>query len=318
MPPPQKKPIGKTLAALEASRNGYEQIKAEFGGELPQSILVHNKSKKALDIMAVERSYDSTTRFGDIKTESGLSEGTKAFANSSRGCASGALSRFPQNVGRSLLLFYTRKGDTVVDPFAGHNSRMELCWRAGRNYVGQDLCAEFMDANRKIKDMLLNEKSGDLFPQDVSQADITLYEGDSRHMQAESNVGDFTITSPPYWDIEFYGHEDEQLGTGKSYHEFLDGLYQVMRENFRCLKPGAFCVWCINDFRKDGKFYSYHEDTARGLRAAGFYQWDIAITDLGGSMRAAFPNQVIESKILPKRHEYCLVFRKPLFTLPKR
>ena len=47
------------------------------------------------------------------------------------------------------------------------------------------------------------------------------------------------------------------------------------------MKPGAFCVWCVNDFRKDGKFYSYHENVAHILRTAGFTQHDIAIIDLG-------------------------------------
>jgi DNA modification methylase len=129
--------------------------------------------------------------------------------------------------------------------------------------------------------------------------------------QYKSGIGDFTITSPPYWDLEQYGDEPEQLGVGKMYDDFLRGLSAVARENFRCLKAGTFCVWCVNDFRKGGRFYSYHEDTCDVLRAAGFVQHDIAITDLGPSMRAAFASQVIETKIIPKRHEYCLVFSKP-------
>lgn len=252
--------------------------------------------------MATQRSYTSTTKAGLHGT---------AFAGSGRGCAAGALSRFPQNIGRALLLLYTNKGDTVCDPFAGHNSRMEFCWRAGRNYIGQDLSKEFMEANRAIREILLNEKDADLFGAIChSQATIELREGDSRLLQMEDAQGDFTITSPPYWDIEYYGDEPEQLGQN-SYEGFLEGLYQVQVENFRVLKSGAFCVWCINDFRKKGVFYSYHEHCAEGLRRAGFVQWDIAITDFGSSIRQNFPNQVIEQKILPKRHEYCLVFRKP-------
>lgn len=300
---PQRKIIvGKTLDALAASRDGHESILRQFE-KIPQSIMLHNKSDKSIDLMAEKNSYVSTMKLENRKN---------AFRAGGSGCQVGALSRFPQNVGRMLLLLYTNRGDTVVDPFAGHNSRMELCWRQGRHYIGQDLCAEFMQVNRTIREMLLKEKDDDLFPGTCSDASIELYEGDSRHMQAGDEVGDFTITSPPYYCQEYYGPEPEQLGTGsKTYEIFLDGLYGVMRENFRCLKSGAFCVWCVNDFRYKGKFISYHEDTAVGLRKAGFYQWDIAITDLGSSMRQSFPNQVVETKILPKRHEYCLVFRKP-------
>jgi len=169
-----------------------------------------------------------------------------------------------------------------------------------------------MTANREISAMLSEEASSDMFGANHYTAWIQLHEGDSRAMpQIENNTGDFTITSPPYWDIEDYGNEPEQLGKGKTYQQFISGLGQVAVENFRVLKGGSFCVWCVNDFRKGGKFYSYHEDTAACLRSAGFVQHDIAITDLGSPIRAAFAQQVIEEKILPKRHEYCLVFRKP-------
>jgi hypothetical protein len=127
----------------------------------------------------------------------------------------------------------------------------------------------------------------------------------------KDSVGDFTITSPPYWDLEYYGDEIGQLGKDNDYHEFLRRLGDVAHANFRCLKSGAFCVWCINDFRKDGKFYSYHVDTHRLLKDAGFKQHDCAIIDLGGSFGQAFASQIVENKILPKRHEYALIFRKP-------
>lgn len=39
--------------------------------------------------------------------------------------------------------------------------------------------------------------------------------------------------------------------------------------------------------------------------------WDITITDFGRTFRSAFVNQIVEQKILPKRHEYGIVVRKP-------
>jgi DNA modification methylase len=301
----ETQPKGKTLEALAASRVNHELLLSKFG-TLPQSIMVHDKADKAVDLLASDRSYTSTLNENEQSNDY-----RRKFRVSGSGVGAGSLSRFPQNVGRSLLLLYTKEGDTVIDPFAGHNSRMELCWRNNRNYIGQDLSHTFMEANRILAARFAEEATQDMYGKEHFKAWIKLFEGDSRTMKAETESGDFTITSPPYWDIEFYGEEPEQLGTGRSYEDFLAGLYRVMVENFRCLKPGAFCVWCINDFRKDGKFYSYHEHTAEGLRQAGFIQHDIAITDLGSSMRACFPNQVIEQKILPKRHEYCLIFRKP-------
>lgn len=297
--------MAKTIEDLQRSREQREAVVEKLGA-VPESILVYDRSVRALDLMAQERDYASGANDGGHNGKLG-----KVFDVSGQSCRgeSGALSRFPQNIGRLLLLLYTKAGDIVVDPFAGHNSRMEMCWRAGRNYYGNDLSRVFMEANRKVRDILLAEKADDLFGSDHT-AEIYLSEGDSRKLPWENGHGHFTITSPPYWNIEYYGDEPEQLGN-RSYERFLDALREVMAENFRVLRPGAFCVWCVNDFRKDGKFYDYHGDTARLLRAVGFVQHDIAITDLGPAIRAAFAQQIVETKILPKRHEYNLIFRKP-------
>jgi hypothetical protein len=310
----------KTLDDVAKSREQREDAKALFGGVIPESILKYNVADKARDLLVEDegRAYTDTGYSKDkqIVTNEDATN-NKLFMLSGAGARWGALSRFPQNVGRILLNLYTDEflpktttRTTVVDPFAGHNSRMELCYRSKRNYIGCDISKKFMAANFKLRDMLLAENAEQML--DKNDATITLHECDSRKMEpVRSNVGDFTITSPPYWDIEDYGDEIEQLGKGNEYHIFLQNLQQVCHANFRCLRSGAFCVWCINDFRKDGRFYSYHEDTADCLREAGFKQWDIAITDLGTSMRAAFATQIKSQKILPKRHEYCLIFRKP-------
>ena len=88
-------------------------------------------------------------------------------------------------------------------------------------------------------------------------------------MPTPDQTGDFTITSPPYWDIEYYGDEPEQLGA-RGYDGFLTELSAVMRENFRCLKPAAYCIWCVNDFRTYSMFFPYHEHTARSCAVSDF------------------------------------------------
>ena len=200
--------MAKTLEDLALSRAYRETVLGYFGSDaMPESILRHDKTMRSIDLTVDEhgRSYDDFTA---NRTE------IKAFDISSRSVRAGALSRFPQSVARTLLLFYTEPGDTVVDPFAGHNSRMELCWRANRHYIGHDISHEFMEANRKIKALLHDEVYSDMFLEHFP-ARITLHECDSRHMPTPDAIGDFTITSPPYWDIEYYGDEPEQIGTGE-------------------------------------------------------------------------------------------------------
>ena len=269
----------KTIEDLSQSREIRTAIIRELG-EIPESILRYDRTDKAIDLIAVDRSYAASGNLnGSTKFCGKLAEVFDVSGQSCRG-NDGALSRFPQNVGRILLRLYSEVGNTVVDPFAGHNSRMELCWRSQRNYIGHDISREFIESNRKIAEMLASEAQQDLFGEDHYTAWIRLHECDSRAMPTADAAGDFTITSPPYWNIEYYGDEIGQLGH-LSYDAFLAGLSSIASENYRCLKHGAFCIWCVNDFRKNGRFYPYHEHAAEILRSTGFEQHDTIITDLG-------------------------------------
>lgn len=293
---------GKTLEALAYSRQARENIVRAFRGLVPQSVMLADKASRDEADLATG-SYEES---GQLAKKRARGEQVKSlpktFEVSGRGGASGALSKFPQNIGRAILLLYTNELDTVFDPFAGHNSRMELCVRARRHYVGQDLSHNFVVFNR-ARAALLRET----FP----EISISILEGNSQQLQMPDAQGDFTITSPPYWDIEYYGDEPNQLGFSKTYDDFMDGMQLVANENYRVLKPGAFCVWFINDFRKGGKFYPYHVDTMHILEEAGFTTWDICITDFGRTFRSVFVNQIVQQKILPKKHEYGWVMRKP-------
>jgi hypothetical protein len=288
---------GKTVDSLRYSRKTREDILRLFRGELPQSIMIADKHSRG----------DSDLGSGTYAKASSVKDTgqvcSEAFDVSGQGVSGGALSVFPQNIGRSLLLLYADPGTIVVDPFAGHNSRLELCVSNGFSYVGCDICEQFMAFNRQVATRLCSSGYG---------RKVELHECDSRYMEPVPDaVGDFTITSPPYWDREYYGPETGQLGRAKTYKEFMVDIGRVASANYRCLKAGAFCVWFVNDFRKDGVFYLYHVDTLNVLQEAGFTPWDIVIVDLGYPIRASFASQIVEQQIIPKRHEYALIVRKP-------
>lgn len=308
IPPPGDEPdTGKTLSALRKSRDGHGAMIALFGQEyLPSSIM---RQKRLLpdenrDALAVDRSYvNSLPEYNKKNIEDPtVPKSIKDMHRMNSGSLTGALSKFPQMIGRAMVLFYTEPGDMVVDPFAGHNSRMELCVRAGRDYTGCDLSREFMEFNwdraEQLKEEFINRK-------------IKLHHCDSRKQPIPDEVGDFTITSPPYYDIEYYGPEPEQMGTCKTYQDFLDSMLLVMKENYRTLKPGAFSAWFINDFRRDGIMHFYHCDIVDLGKSAGFIPHDIMIVDLGRGLRDGFVNEAVRCKVLPKRHEYCVVLKKP-------
>lgn len=321
--------MARDFQSLEDSKEIRQKLLQRFEGKIPESIMVYNRADKAIDLTADRRwnavkeggiaklneRLDSASDSNMIVNKEAYKQKFKSGFGGSRGTEDDpkSVSRFPQNICRNVIKFYTEEGAIIVDPFAGHNSRMESAFRTKRHYYGQDLCHEFMVDNFKIRDILLEKNKEKLFISEEPTI-IDLTEGDSRHLPWPDKFGDFTITSPPYWGIEFYGPEKEQLGTGdggKTYESFLEGMQQVAYENFRVLKPGAFCCYFINDFIVDGKFFDYHGDTKNLLVKAGFIHHDLIVIDLGHSLRSVFFAESFKAKRIPKRHEFAVVVRKP-------
>lgn len=61
----------------------------------------------------------------------------------------------------------------------------------------------------------------------------------------DESIG-FSVTSPPYWQIKDYEH-DNQIGSHQTYEEYLNSLYKVWDHIHRVLKPGCRVAINIGD-----------------------------------------------------------------------
>jgi len=68
--------------------------------------------------------------------------------------------------------------------------------------------------------------------------------GDSRAMaEVQDESVHLVITSPPYWQLKDYGHEN-QIGFNDTYEDYINNLNLVWSECYRVLHPG--CRLCVN------------------------------------------------------------------------
>ena len=194
---------GKNPESLRKSRQIRRKFVEQFG-YVPESILSYDPSDKAIDMLVESEGRDYKKTHYDVRHKDVKHKEKRLFKDfhlSGCGCRgkSGALSRFPQNVGKILVSLYCPENGTVYDPFAGHNSRMQLVYESNRNYIGVDISHQFMEANREIKRFLMKKNKNSLLGNKCS---IRLIEGSSANTPLDSECADFTITSPPYWDLE--------------------------------------------------------------------------------------------------------------------
>jgi len=314
----------KDIQSLSESRRIREQVIKKFG-EVPTSIWIpdYNWGKDTIELdsrkqQAVAKKKhekmkygeDEPTLFGETKKGPTKSELAKAFGMSSqnvRGKQSG-LSTFPPDLARRIVVYYSEKDDLILDPCCGHNSRMQVTYGLERNYIGYDICHEFMEFNRKVKETIMGKgEQGLLF---TPKNTIILREQTSEKMVEDSDTIDMIYTSPPYWDVEFYDEHPDQLGYKKSYEQFLAGIKRILTECYRVLKPDKYCIFNINDFRKEGRYYMYHASIAKLMLDVGFRLWDMIIVPWQSCIGACFAGQVWERKITAKKHEYLIVGKK--------
>lgn len=300
--------MAKTKEDLEKSRERRAEIISKYGF-IPESVwkVSYNKNKRLEQF--VKSQNEAAEEYHSKREYANDKKLLKAFSSSNKGVRhgnDGGLSIFPYHLGETIIKFYSKIGDTIFDPFMGHNSRMQIVFELGRNYIGYDISKEFMQENFKLRDYLLERCLDD----GLEHNTIQIYEKDSRSIDLNENSIDMIFTSPPYWDLEFYGEEPNQLGYKKSYGLFLHGLNQVLQGCSKVLKEEKYCIFNVNDFRKNGKFYSFHSDIINLTKNLPLKIWDTVIVDWGSSIAGCFASQIDDRKICGKRHEYLLIFKK--------
>jgi DNA modification methylase len=291
------------IEKLQKSREERARI-IENLGCIPLSILpIDLKRNKVLHNYITEGTYEKSREKGHEKANK---YGIDAFSYSGSGVRTGGLSTFPVHLAEFIVKFYTDEGDTILSPCCGHITRMTIAHLNNRNFIGYDVSEEFMLANRKVRDELLTDT---LFP---SEYKIDLHLQDARHMdEVPDESVDLIESSPPYWDIEFYGDEAEQLGKLKTYEGFLMGVKEIMAESYKKLKTGKFIVWIVMDFRKNGKFYTYGADCVQLMKEVGFDIHDMYVYAVGEHpLAASFITQLETQKRTAKMHEHIIVGRK--------
>lgn len=205
-----------------------------------------------------------------------------------------------------LYNLFSQKGDVVLDPFAGGSVRGVVAALKSRSYFGFDVRLEQLEENarqyQKIDESL---KIGKLEPLYFHESSENI----SEYISPESI--DFIQTSPPYFDVEIYSDQPDDLSNLKTYNEFLVRYDKILRECYKALKVNKFCVFAVGNFRdKRGNMVDFVGDTIRTAERTGFHLYNemILVTNTFGKTYHA--NLFDKSKKIIKNHQNILIFRK--------
>jgi len=208
------------------------------------------------------------------------------------------MSEFHAGLAENLIRYWSLKGARVVDPFAGRVTRAVVTTKLDREYYGYEITPN------TYKRALTHFDKHNISP--------TLYNGDGCKLEyTENNFADLVMTCPPYYDIEKYESCDGQLSDIKGYDNFLLAMNECVKNVDRVLKPGAYAVFVVADFRRDGGLQSFSSDLINQFKNNGMLHWDTIIMENISPFASMQLYKANCKRYTSKIHEYILVFRKP-------
>ncbi len=225
-----------------------------------------------------------------------------------------------QDVAR-LIRFFTKVGETVLDPFVGVGSTLKAAAIERRKGIGIELNKRYADLARiRLKTELVGEP-GVCREQEVIR-------GDARSVipKLAPNSVKLVVTSPPYWNILHkqdhkarqervargldtqYSNNPADLGNIDTYPAFLRAVADTLALTRTCLVDGGHLCVIVGDFRHKSRYFMLHADIARELEAHGFTLKGIKV--LYQRHKRVFPYGFPYSYVPNLHHQYIVVLAK--------
>jgi DNA modification methylase len=192
--------------------------------------------------------------------------------------------KFPESLAKEFIEFFTKRGQTVLDPMVGTGSALVAALQARRNSYGVELNPGYAEIARQViteERAALSESAAGLAAEVIT--------GDAACFGAIAEehglpTFDYVLTSPPYWDMlrargaetqkkrrsapgldVFYSDDPADLGNVQDYEEFVERLAHIYAGLKPYLRPGAYLTIIVKNVKKGGKIYPLAWDLARLL-----------------------------------------------------
>lgn len=209
---------------------------------------------------------------------------------------------FDPVVAECAVRWYSARGGTVLDPFAGGSVRGIVSSILGRPYIGIDLRPEQVAANEDQRHIA----DADCLPQWIS--------GDSRRIDDlidPDQQADLVFSCPPYFDLEQYSDDPDDL-SAMTWDRFCEAYGDIIRLSTERLRDDRFAVWVVGDLRdKRGILRGLVPETIAAFQRAGLQYYNSAITiDPIGTGAIVAGRRFRASRKLVTMHQHLLVFVK--------
>lgn len=239
----------------------------------------------------------------------------------------------PPELMADIISFFTKAGETILDPFAGVGGTLLGAELAGRKAIGIELNPDWVRVFEKIatiftvQDGRLVLKNGD----HAQRFAAKILSGDCldrmKEIPGESIAA--VITDPPYGcnhgrigfkretNFNMTSTDTRDFGFSTDYEEYLAKIKLAGHEIYRILKPERYLVLLIGDRFHHGEYLPLGTMVARTLQEIGFKWKGVKIWWNKATQRPLKPYAIKNCFIPNITHQNIIVLRKELRTRGK-
>lgn len=156
--------------------------------------------------------------------------------------------RMPPQVVENLLWFYTEPNETVVDPFAGGGTTIDVAQRMGRQIWASDL--------------------------NPSRADIEQHNILDGWPPTAPDIADLIVLDPPYWQqaVGRYSDSPNDLANLEELADFYDAWREIVETCAAHMLPNGRLAFIVSPTQlKDGSVVDHATDMLPICRNVGLY-----------------------------------------------
>ncbi len=223
---------------------------------------------------------------------------------------------FVPQIPNQLIRRYTKKSETVFEPFMGSGTTLFECERLNRKYIGFDINSKIVDyAYRKMQpDFSLNwffiKECNSLDSEQVSANIKAAFD------EVKAKSVQFILMHPPYLDIVKFTDNPNDLSQIGNLREFISKFKIVCENALKYLDKNRYFAIVVGDVYKNGEVLPlafYCMDMIK--RSFTVKLKGIIIKNIEGNRGKIGQNNIWKYRALNSdyfifKHEYIFVFKK--------
>ncbi|MDQ3130404.1 MAG: site-specific DNA-methyltransferase [Acidobacteriota bacterium] len=220
---------------------------------------------------------------------------------------------FVPQIPNQLIRRFTKKGETVFEPFTGSGTTLFECEKLDRKYIGFDI-------NPKIVDYVQRKVSAEscYFIRQCNSLDVQKVDGsfEIAFDKLSAKSVQFVLMHPPYLDIVKFTDDANDLSQISNLKEFIGKFRTVCENSLKHLDKNRYFAIVVGDVYKNGEVLPlafYCMDMIKRSFAAKLK--GIIIKNIEGNRGKIGQNNIWKYRALNSdyfifKHEYIFVFKK--------